>query len=619
MTVMPENPKRFGIFFFYDKDGVVDDYVDTMVLDMRKNLDELCIVVNGALNQAGREKFESWSDRLIVRENEGLDAWAYKTALETTGWDHLAQFDEVIMFNATIMGPVYPFSEMFTEMNRRDIDFWGITWFHEYPMDPFGTTPEGYIPRHIQSHFHAYRRSLITAPVFQDYWRDLPTIKDYDDSVGKHEIPFTKRFEQLGFKSDVYVNTEDLQGYNFAPIMFSPVKIIKEKRCPIFKRRSFFHDYRDVLMQSVGQDTRDLYEYLRDHTDYDVNLIWNNALRTMNLMNLVNNLKLTYVFPTRAVNPPCVENAPDLKIAMVLHVYYLDILPKLLAYVSTMPAGTDIIITVGGEEKAAKVREATQDLPYNVIIRLIENRGRDVSALLVGVKDIINDYDLVCFAHDKKVTQLSQGSIGDGFALKCFENMFATREYVANLIDKFRQEPRLGMMFPPPPNHADYFAPYIYTSWGLNYKNTVELLNDLGCQVPLSKNVEPIAPLGTMFWFRPAALAPLYDRDWQWENFPPEPNNTDGTILHAIERAYAYVAQSAGYFSAHCFSDEFSRIELTNLAYYVKNMNYADKLPFTVFGKGKLYVRVLRKILPRQTYVEMRRKYRERMDRKRGL
>lgn len=153
----------------------------------------------------------------------------------------------------------------------------------------------------------------------------------------------------------------------------------------------------------------------------------------------------------------------------------------------------------------------------------------------------------------------------------------------------------------------------------MNYDNTVELLNDLGCHVPLSKHVEPIAPLGTMFWFRPAALAPLYDRDWQWEDFPPEPNNTDGTILHAIERAYAYVAQSAGYFSAHCFSDEFSRIELTNLAFYVKNMNYDERLPFTVFGKGKLYVRVLRKLLPRHTYVEIRRKYREHMDRKRGL
>lgn len=614
---MPENPKRFGIFFFYDGAGVVDSYVDAMVLDMKKNLDELCIVVNGNLNAEGRAKFEDWADNLIVRENEGLDAWAYKTALETTGWDHLAKFDEVIMFNATIMGPVYPFKEMFDEMNPRNLDFWGINWFHKVNYDPFGTTPEGFIPRHIQSHFHAYRRSLITAPVFQEYWAKLPVIHDYNDSVGKHEVPFTKRFEQLGFKSDVYVNTEELEGYNFAPIMFAPVKIIRDKRCPIFKRRSFFHDYRDVLVQSLGADTRDLYEYLRDHTDYDVNHIWNNALRTMNLMPLVNNLKLSYVFPTRAVNPPSVPGAPKPKIALVLHVYYMDLLPNLLRYVTSMPEGTDVIFTVGGEDKAAVVREATRDLPYPVDVRLIENRGRDVSALLVGIKDIVNDYDLVCFAHDKKVTQLDQGSVGEGFAEKCFQNMFATPEYVENLVDKFIQEPRLGMMFPAPPNHGDYFAPFIYSSWGLNFKNTKQLLADLGCNVPLEKDVEPIAPLGTMFWFRPAALKPLFDHDWQWEEFPPEPNNTDGTILHAVERAYAYVAQAAGFFSAHCFTDEFSRIELTNLAYCVKNMNYADRLPFTVVGKGRWYVRVLRKILPRSAYVDIRRKYREYMDKKR--
>lgn len=619
MAAMPENPKRFGIFFFYDSAGVVDDYVDTMVLDMKENLDELYIVVNGELNPAGREKFETWADKVIVRENVGLDAWAYKTALETAGWEHLSQFDEVIMFNATIMGSVYPFREMFASMNPRDIDFWGINWFHEVGYDPFGTTPEGYIPRHLQSHFHAYRKSLVSAEVFQNYWRDLPAINNYADSVGKHEVPFTKRFETLGFKSDVYVNTEDLDNYNHAPIMFAPVEIIKNRRCPIFKRRSFFHDYRDVVVQSLGADTRDLYEFLRDHTDYDVNLIWNNALRTMNLMDLVNNLKLTYVFPTRAVNPPSVPGAPAPKLAMILHVYYMDLLPKLLPYVQNMPEGTDIIFTVGSPEKAEQVRQATHELPYNVIIRQIENRGRDVSALLVGTKDIINDYDLVCFAHDKKVTQLDQGSVGDGFAVKCFENMFATKQYVGNLIDKFIQEPRLGMMFPSQPNHADYFAPYLYTNWGLNYRDTKQLLEDLGCNVPLSRDVEPMAPLGTMFWFRPAALKPLFDKDWQWQDFPPEPNRTDGTILHAVERAYAYVAQAAGFFSAYCFSDEFSRIELTNLAYYVKNMNYPDRLPFTLYGKGRWYVRLLKKLLPQNTYLKIRGKYREYMDRKRGL
>ena len=47
MAQMPKDAKRFGIFFFYDDQGVVDDYVDVMVGDMLKNLDELLIVVNG--------------------------------------------------------------------------------------------------------------------------------------------------------------------------------------------------------------------------------------------------------------------------------------------------------------------------------------------------------------------------------------------------------------------------------------------------------------------------------------------------------------------------------------------------------------------------------------------
>ena len=67
----------------------------------------------------------------------------------------------------------------------------------------------------------------------------------------------------------------------------------------------------------------------------------------------------------------------------------------------------------------------------------------------------------------------------------------------------------------------------------------------LNLSVPLDAHKEVIAPLGTIFWFRPAALKPLFDHDWQWEDFPPEPNDIDGTILHAIERAYGYVAQAS--------------------------------------------------------------------------
>ena len=71
--------------------------------------------------------------------------------MESYGWDRLVEFDEVVLFNATIMGPVYPFEEMFTEMAGRDIDFWGITWFHKVPYDPFGHAAEGVVFRATSS------------------------------------------------------------------------------------------------------------------------------------------------------------------------------------------------------------------------------------------------------------------------------------------------------------------------------------------------------------------------------------------------------------------------------------------------------------------------------------
>ena len=568
MRLVDGKVNRLGIFFFYDKDGVVDDYVDTLLDGLEPYFSELTIVVNGKLDNSGRTKFLSRTNNLIVRENRGLDAWAYKTALDSYGWEKLATFDEIVLFNATIMGPVYPFSEMFKAMNQRDLDFWGITKFHKVPTDPFGRSPYGYLPEHIQSHFHAYRKSLHTSQAFRDYWDHLPKIKDYFDSVGLHESLFTKRFSDKGFKWDVYVNTDDLEGFSYGPITYAAKKLIAEKRCPIFKRRSFFHDYQDVMTQAAGNAALDLYEYLRDHTDYDTDLIWQNALRTMNMADLMKNLHLDYVLPQSA-GVPIPTNK---RIALVIHVYYMDLLDKTIEYITAMPEGCDIIITVGSQRNLQLVKERCEGLPYHIDVRLIENRGRDVSALLIGGGKNLMQYDYVCFAHDKKVTQLSPQSIGDGFAYKCFENILASKEYVSNVIALFENNPRLGIAMPTPPNHADYFPGYTFP-WGPNFVGTKEILSDLGFKnIPLDVTKEPVAPMGTMFWFRPKAFHGLLDREWKYSDFPPEPNKVDGTMLHFIERAYGYVPQGNGYYSAYIFSDRFARIEITNLSYELREM-----------------------------------------------
>ena len=106
--ILDDAPRRLGIFFFYDGDGVVDSYVEAMLADMVKNLSELTVVVNGDLSSKSYARLARFTDKIILRENVGLDVWAYKTAMESYGWERLAEFDEVVLFNATIMGPVYP-------------------------------------------------------------------------------------------------------------------------------------------------------------------------------------------------------------------------------------------------------------------------------------------------------------------------------------------------------------------------------------------------------------------------------------------------------------------------------------------------------------------------------
>lgn len=565
--ILGDTPSRLGIFFFFDAQGRVDAYVERLLEGMRPSLEELVVVVNGLLDEQGRERLERFADRLIVRENEGLDVWAYKTALDSYGWTRLVDFDELVLFNATIMGPVHPFEEMFAEMAGRDLDFWGITGFHAAD-GPEGPLPEeARIPAHIQSHFHVYRRSLVESEAFQAYWDRMPEIRDYHDSVTKHEKPFTARFERLGFRSGLYVDTSDLEEITAHPIIFQAKKLIAERRCPIFKRRSFFHDYEDVLYQAVGNAALDLYEYLRDETDYDTDLIWENLLRTVDLTDLVKNLHLTYVLPTASV---AVEPKPS-RVALIMHVHYMELLDQMLHYAASMPADADIIVTVGSDEKAAFVEEACKDLPQRVIVRRIVNRGRDVSALLVGAADLVMDYDLACFIHDKKVAQVQPGTVGEGFAIKCFENVAPTPQFVSNVLALFEREPRLGLLSPTPPNHGDYFPISSY-AWGPNLANTKSLLKELGAEVRIHEEKGLIAPLGSTFWFRPAAMRALFDKGWSYEDFPPEPLDGDGTISHAIERSYAYVAQSTGYFSAWLFSDRFARIELTNLAFYTREL-----------------------------------------------
>jgi lipopolysaccharide biosynthesis protein len=79
----------------------------------------------------------------------------------------------------------------------------------------------------------------------------------------------------------------------------------------------------------------------------------------------------------------------------------------------------------------------------------------------------------------------------------------------------------------------------------------------MGLRVPLPPSID--FPVGTMFWARPEALAPLLRLGLTPDEYPPEPLNADGTVLHALERLLPLVAEDAGYHYATTYLPRFVR------------------------------------------------------------
>lgn len=567
MSVNSGHKQRLGIYCFYDKYGHAASFIKTFLDDLMDNLDDLVVVVNGQLSDQARQLFSEYTKTIIVRENKGLDVAAYKQAILTLGWEKLESYDEVICLNDTVMGPVYPFREMFACMDRKDVDFWGITAYAGETVD------KEQIPTHLQAYWHAYRRSLVSSPAFHEYWETMPLWKDYAEVTRKHEMTFTKHFTDLGFTWASYIDWRKYQGYSSYPLLYMPMQIMRDDRCPIFKRRSFFVDYSAYFDQTAGQPALDLYEYLRDHTDYDVDMIWDAILPSYNIDDIRKAMHLDYVLPSQAINPQTHDRPRS---AFIYHVYFMDLLEDTCHYIASLPEETDLYIT-STEDKIPQIREYMQQrgISHQATFIPVINRGRDVSALLVAACPVVlsGKYDVIGFAHDKKSSQNQEnghhGTESQGFAYKLMENTLGSEAYVKNILTLFAENPRLGQVAPPPPYHALYFAHTIPHDWGANYEITKELLEDrLGIHVPLSPTKPTASAMGSCYWFRVEALKPLFEYGWKYEDFLPEGQmGEDGTISHAIERANGYICQSRGYYPAWVLSDRYARIEVDSLFY----------------------------------------------------
>ena len=484
MKLEKNNRNRCFIVLYFDKDGLVDRYMTNMLKSIRRDAAYILTVVNGFLTEEAGRQLSACCDRVLYRPNAGFDVAGYREGIFDLGFNELSKYDELVLMNYTFFGPLDSFAEMFREMNVRDLDFWGITEHYGQAVDPYGVIPYGYLPEHLNSHFIALRREFFMSFSYRDFIMNMKNPDSYLDSIVGYEAIFTKYFADLGYKWEAYVDAGDYKEYSQAPFAYHAAELIRDKKCPILKRRNFFSDYKVNLQNNAGESQVLAYEAALACTSYDPSLIWENILRLQDLAQIRQTMHVSY-YPDSEVSGHVFTPGEACAFIFGDEAKFRAVCGR---YLRSIPDEIKVIYLDGTESYTEKLRQA--------------------SMMAIGTKYvlIIDPFDLP----DPKgnVMKSSKASLlyGD------MEALFGSRAVIGNILDVLDEEAHIGLLVPPLPMYGAYFET-LMDGWAGHFDELKAFADRLEMTFPIIRGDDlPVYPYGGSFIARAGAFANAVSR-----------------------------------------------------------------------------------------------------------
>lgn len=546
--------KRLCIYLTYDKQNIVDEYIGYMLKELKTCVSTLVVVCNELEVKKGKDILEKYADIIYYRENRGLDVGAFKDVLcNLMGWKEVWQYDELVLVNDSFFGPFKPMKDIFSEMDLKQADFWGLIKHGERMENGFHTS------EHIQSFFMTICFDMLHSKQYKDYWEQMPYYRTFMEVVNNYELKFTQKFSELGFKYAVLAETKMNDSSNITNnyIQYSALsyELIKKRKFPFFKKQQISYD---VLHMQTQENLRLALEYIENNTDYDVNLIWDNVIRTIDISDIQKNFALQYIISeTKNVL------AKKASIVIAVSVKYNEALEYVLEYLQLI----DDICEIRIYSKNNELLTAYKEYGYSVF-------DKD------NILEIINDvkgFDYICMIHDTDVTSdIEPSCTGKSTLYASWENLVRNKSYIMGVIRQFEEDSRLGYLAPPPPIHSSCFH-LLGEGWKGNFLSVTQSLSKNGVSCPISQDKPPFS-ISINFWIRGEIIKHMNQQD------------IDDEIVQYL---WVYFVQNAGFYAGVCESSTYAVMNEINMQNYLKQVS---KQVRELFGEYKDFAGMKKKI-----------------------
>lgn len=533
---MIKEAKRICIYLTYDKQNIIDRYIGYMLKELKSCVDYLVVVCNETEIIRGNEILVEYADEVFFRENIGFDAGGFKDALcNFIGWNNVLKYDELVLVNDSMFGPFKPMKDIFGEMKKEKVDFWGLIKHGECINDDIG-----YFPEHIQSFFLVIRKSMLHSLEFKMYWEEMPYYDSFHRTVLEHEVKFTDYFAKLGYNYDVLADVDKNNSINirnnFSQYANLSYELIHKRNFPFLKKQQIACETLGIQTQ---ENLRKAIDYIDKKTDYDVQLIWDNIIRTLNITDLQRNLHLQYIIS------PVQNRKIETNLIFLIFIEYQESFEYVVEYLEKI-RGYFLI----------KIYSYKQDYlePYKSLgYETIKFEASDKIKILTEH----SIYDLVCVIYDADmVSDRKPSCVGKSYFYNIWENLVNSQAHILEIIHLFLKENRLGFLASPQPNFEQYFNIYA-RGWNGKFNTINRIIKELNLSCPISELCEPFRVTST-FWIRGNILKKI--------------KMIKENDIKYLPYLWIYFAQDAGYYSGIVESSDYASMNEVNLQYYLQKI-----------------------------------------------
>lgn len=241
--------KRICLFAGYDGKGIIEDYVLYYLQELSKISDVYYLADNEVKHQE-LEKIIPYVKGAYGYHHGKYDFGSWQELINILGWDKLSEYDELILTNDSVFGPLYSIHNFIEKIEKdKEWDLCGINAAYDFHT------------WHISSYFLIFRKDAFLSDAFKSHINSVTKEESVKKVIEKYEVGLSRKMIEAGYTVKNIVN--------FRKNIYLSWRDFVKAGSPLIKRK-IFTDEMFLICKTIGWE-----KFLRKYSEYDTSLLHN--------------------------------------------------------------------------------------------------------------------------------------------------------------------------------------------------------------------------------------------------------------------------------------------------------------------------------------------------------